>query len=121
MTTVVVESRTYKEITQQSTRPQLSVDLGTHSTSFKHTATTTTTSSEEDENNNTLDNKKSSLNISIDPSSVVRLGYNILIATGFCFSAFLGTLRLLAPLVVSRQVLNAILRFFADYLRGRYL
>ena len=57
----------------------------------------------------------------MDPISAIHL---VGLLSGFSVSfgaAFMGTLRLLAPLIVSRRALNAFGDLCMDYMRGRYL
>jgi len=74
-----------------------------------------------------LDNRGSNKNssnarirMSVDPSSVGRLGVILFFAASSFGSAFMGTLRLLAPLVVSRRVLVFINTLITDWYAGRY-
>ena len=105
---LLIESKHHHVV--KRTKPQLSIDFGTHSTSFNHHNDTTIPQND----------RKMNIQISLDPSSIIRLGSHLLQATSHTFTATLGILRLLAPLIVSRQALNTLVDFFADYMRGRY-
>jgi hypothetical protein len=61
------------------------------------------------------------LTVSVDPSAVIRLIWYLSRATGSLGLAMLGTLRLLAPLIVARRGLNWIGDIFNDWYTGRYL
>mmetsp|Transcript_19849 Transcript_19849/g.25728 ORF Transcript_19849/g.25728 Transcript_19849/m.25728 type:complete len:373 (+) Transcript_19849:56-1174(+) len=52
--------------------------------------------------------------------SVIRLAILMVSTLSNGFLAFVGTLRLLAPLIVARRVLLGVFRFFLDYATGRY-
>jgi len=52
--------------------------------------------------------------------SVIRLAILMVSTISNGFLAFVGTLRLLAPLIVARRVLLGVFRFFLDYATGRY-
>jgi tryptophan-rich sensory protein len=59
--------------------------------------------------------------VSVDPSAVVRLLWYFSQASGSLGLAMLGTLRLLAPLIVARRGLNWLGDIFNDWYTGRYL
>jgi hypothetical protein len=58
---------------------------------------------------------------SVDPAAVFRLIWLCSQGTGSAGLAMLGTLRLLAPLIVARRGLNWIGDIFSDWYTGRYL
>jgi hypothetical protein len=61
------------------------------------------------------------VSLSTDPASTIHM---IRLLSGFSVdlgAAFMGTLRLLAPLIVSRRALNACGDLGMDYMRGRYI
>lgn len=61
------------------------------------------------------------LGLSIDPASSIRLVHQFFVATVGILSAFLGTLRLVAPMIVAKRCLNIVGYFFYDHYNGRYL
>lgn len=66
-------------------------------------------------------NAPDALTVSVDPSAAIRLIWYFSQATGSLGLAMLGTLRLLAPLIVARRSLNWLGDIFNDWYTGRYL
>ena len=64
--------------------------------------------------------KDAKIRITVDPSAVGRLSIILLFAVSSFTSAFMGTLRLLGPLVVSRRVLLFMWTLLSDWYAGRY-
>lgn len=77
-----------------------------------------------DKNNTDLPSKKVTplerMSVTVDPASAARLGQILFAGSASLVSAFMGTLRLLAPLIIARRGILTIGEFFLDYLRGRY-
>jgi tryptophan-rich sensory protein len=62
-----------------------------------------------------------SLSISLDPFAAIRLMTLLGLAFKSFFGAFVGTLKLLGPLIFARRVLAQVGELVTDYMMGRYL
>lgn len=80
-------------------------------------------SSSEDESSNNPQNPKEKdiLSVSMDPFASIRLLQIIFAASSSLVAAFIGTLKLLGPLIFARRVLAQIGELVSDYMMGRYL
>ena len=84
------------------------------------TAANETTIALKQQSNPLLD-EPDQVSMSTDPVSAIHLiGLLSGFSVNFC-AAFVGTLRFLAPLIVSRRALNACGDLCMDYMRGRYI
>jgi tryptophan-rich sensory protein len=58
--------------------------------------------------------------ISADLASFIRIAFIIAKVSASATAAFVGTLRLLAPMIVARRVILSLSEVLLDYMRGRY-
>jgi len=61
------------------------------------------------------------LRLSVDSRSIWRFMPILFYGSYSFFNAFMGTLRLLAPLIFSRRALCIVYKILGDYMRGRYV
>jgi len=59
--------------------------------------------------------------LSIDPSATAHILFSFLMGSTNLLSVFMGTLRLLAPLIVSQRVIATLGKLLRDYSVGRYV
>lgn len=59
--------------------------------------------------------------LSVDPRAIWRFMPILLYGSFSFFNAFMGTLRLLAPLIFCRRTLLVVYKILGDYMRGRYV
>ena len=64
---------------------------------------------------------KETVSISMDPLASLRLLRVLWIASSSLLAAFVGTLKLLGPLIFARRVLAQVGELVSDYMMGRYL
>jgi len=74
-----------------------------------------------DEKSSLLRESTTEASVSVDLAATARLIRIALATSGAFISAFMGTLRLLAPLIVARRSLNTVGDLVYDYSMGRYL
>jgi tryptophan-rich sensory protein len=74
-----------------------------------------------DDDNLHKDNGNFQMSLSVDPLSSARLVRQLLTVVLTSTSAFVGTLKLIAPMIVARRCLNIILFVFYDHYNGRYI
>ena len=65
--------------------------------------------------------EKETLSISVDPFASLRLLRILYIASSSFMAAFIGTLKLLGPMIFARRVLAQMGEIVSDYMMGRYL
>ena len=89
-------------------------------TTFSRNITTTTTATPGHSVSATTSGEDV-LSISMDPFAAIRLIQVLSLASKSFMSAFLGTLRLLGPLIFTRRALVPLGELLSDYMMGRYL
>ena len=65
-------------------------------------------------------NNEQRMTLTIDPASFLRLAIILTQMTGSLAAVTIGTLRLLAPMIVARRTILTVADVIVDYLRGRY-